>query len=229
VQFDANYTWSHALDYSQNSTAGTTTNNFLNPYGSPLQAYANSQWNIGNRFVGYVLYNFPEISSGSPLKYVTNGWTINDTFQMQNGLPYSAVIGSGFNSSAALNSSWTGAPSPSGSAGDYLPPVGINNYQLPRAIVDDIRVQKGFKIEEKYDLQLSADMYNLANHQNYSISSTDVHQTAYNFTSSGAGISTLTFQPQTGPGVGFGSHSTSNDSGFLYTPREFQLQARLMF
>ena len=229
VQFDANYTWSHALDYSQNSTAGTTTNNWLNPYGPALQNYANSQWNIGNRFVGYVLYNFPEMSSGGPLKYVANGWSIDDTFQIQNGLPYSAVIGSGFNSSAALNSSWTGAPSPSGSAGDFLPPIGINSYQLPRTIVDDVRVQKGFKIEEKYDLQFSADMYNVANHQNYSINSTDVHQTAYNFTSSGAGVSTLTYQPNTGPGVGFGSHSTSNTSGFLYTPREIQVQARLMF
>jgi hypothetical protein len=72
-------------------------------------------------------------------------------------------------------------------------------------------------------------MYNVANHQNYSINSTDVHQTAYNFTSSGAGVSTLTYQPNTGPGVGFGSHSTSNTSGFLYTPREIQVQARLMF
>jgi hypothetical protein len=229
VQFDANYTWSHALDYSQNSTAGTTSNNWLNPYGSPLQAYGNSQWNIGNRFVGYVLYRFPEVPPGNPLKYLTNGWTINDTFQIQNGLPYSAVIGSGFNSSQALNSSWTGAPSPSGSAGNYLPPIGINNYQLPRAIVDDLRVQKGFKFEEKYDLQLSADLYNVANHQNYSVNSTDVHQTAYNFTSSGSGVSTLTYQPSTGPGVGFGSHSTSNSSGFLYTPREIQVQARLMF
>jgi len=92
-----------------------------------------------------------------------------------------------------------------------------------------LRVQKGFKIQEKYDLQLSADMYNVANHQNYSINATDVHQTAYNFNTSGSGVSTLQYQPVTGPGVGFGSHSTSNDSGFLYTPREIQVQARLMF
>jgi len=229
VQFDANYTWSHSLDYSQNGTAGTGTNNWLNPYGSPLQAYANSQWNIANRFVGYVLYAFPDSFHNSPLKYLTSGWTINNTFQIQNGLPYSAVIGSGFNSSAALNSSWNGAPSPSGSAGDYLPPIGINNYQLPRPIVDDVRLQKGFKFQEKYDLQLSADMYNVANHQNYSVNSTDIHQTAYNFTSSGAGVSTLTYQANTGPGVGFGSHSTSNTSGFLYTPREIQIMARLVF
>jgi hypothetical protein len=152
---------------------------------------------------------------------------VNDTFQIQNGLPYSATIGSGFNSSAALNSSWTGAPVPA--VGSYLPPLGINTYQLPRAMVDDLRVQKAFPIMEHYQLELAADIYNIANHQNYSVSATDVHQTAYNFTSSGANVSTLTFQPQTGPGVGFTSHSTSNDSGFLYTPREIQIQARLTF
>jgi hypothetical protein len=90
-------------------------------------------------------------------------------------------------------------------------------------------VQKAFPIMEHYEVQLAADLYNVANHQNYSINSTDIHQTAYNYTSFSAGLSTLAYQPLTGPGVGFGSHSTSNDSGFLYTPRELQLQVRLTF
>jgi len=227
VEFDGNYTWSHSLDYSQNATTSTTTNNWLNPYGPALGNYGNSVLNVGNRFVGYVLYTLPDAPWKGPTTYLTNGWSVNDTFQIQNGLPYSATIGSGFNSSAALNSSWTGAPVPA--VGSYLPPLGINTYQLPRAMVDDLRVQKAFPIMEHYQLELAADIYNIANHQNYSVSATDVHQTAYNFTSSGANVSTLTFQPQTGPGVGFTSHSTSNDSGFLYTPREIQIQARLTF
>jgi hypothetical protein len=66
-------------------------------------------------------------------------------------------------------------------------------------------------------------MYNVANHQNFSTS--DINDTAYNFTSNGV----LQYQPNTAPGVGFTSHSTSNDSGFLYTPREFQIMARLEF
>jgi hypothetical protein len=93
--------------------------------------------------------------------------------------------------------------------------------------VDDLRLQKQFTIKERYNLQLNADMYNVANHQNFSTS--DISTNAYSFTSSGAGASTLTFLPNTAPGVGFGSHSTSYDSGFLYTPREFQVQARLEF
>ncbi len=227
VEFDGSYTWSHALDYSENATTGTAINNWLNPYGPALGNYGNSVENIGNRFVGYILYRVPDGPWKGAARYLANGWSVNNTFQIQNGLPYSATVGSGFNSTAALNSSWNGAPAPS--VGSYLPPVGINTYQLPRAVVDDVRVQKAFPIMERCQLQLAADLYNIANHQNYSLNATDVHQTAYNFTSTSAGAGMLTFQAQTGPGVGFGSHSTSNDSGFLYTPRELQLQARVTF
>ncbi len=226
VQFDFNYTWSHALDYNQNATATTSTNNWLNPYAAARQNYGISQFNVGNRFVGYVLYTFPGVSAGNKLKYVANGWTINDTFQMQNGLPYSANLGTSGTSkvsSGALNTgTWDGVPSVT-----YIPVLGLNTFQVPRAIVDDVRLQKAFPIRERYTLQLNADMYNAANHQNFS--SGDVTQTAYNFTATAANASTVTYSPRTAINTGFGSHTSSNDSGFLYTPREFQIQARLEF
>jgi len=233
LSFDANYTWSHALDFNQNASSTTSTNNWLNPYGAARQNYGISQFNVGNRFVAYAIYNFPNLSTSSALKYAANGWTLNDTFQMQNGLPYSATINQGYSSSAALNSSWNGVPSVY-----YIPVIGLNTYQVPRAIVDDMRLQKSFRFLEKYDLQLAADMYNVANHQNFSTS--DINTSAYNFgsTTVGTGVpavgtaanpAVLTFLPSTAPGVGFGSHSTSNDSGFLYTPREIQIGARLEF
>ena len=34
LQFDVNYTWAHALDYSQNSSTAGSTNNWLSPYGT---------------------------------------------------------------------------------------------------------------------------------------------------------------------------------------------------
>ena len=223
LQFDANYTWSHALDFNQNADSTTATNNWLNPYASARQNYGTSLFNVGNRFVAYAVYTFPGISSGAVLKQLTSGWSINDTFQMQNGLPYSAEIDTGYNSSAALNSgTWNGVPGVY-----YIPPIGLNTYKVPRATVDDIRLQKQFTFRDRYNLQLNADMYNLANHQNFS--TTDINEDAYSFTTSTAGASTLTFLPSTAPGVGFGSHSTSNDSGFLYTPREIQVQVRLEF
>jgi hypothetical protein len=233
LQFDANYTWSHALDFNQNATAGTSTNGWLNPYANARQNYGISEFNVGSRFVGYVLYNFPNIGSGGPLKYVANGWTFDDTFQMQNGLPYSAEINTGYNSAAALNSSWNGVPSVY-----YIPTIGINTFQVPRAIVDDIRLQKAFLFGDRYDLQLAADMYNVANHENFS--TTDINDDAYNFGSttvavgaptvgSAANPAVLTYIPKTAPNVGFGSHTAANNSGFLYTPREIEISAKLVF
>jgi len=233
LQFDANYTWSHSLDFNQNATSTTSTNNWLNPYGAARQNYGISQFNVGNRFVAYAIYNFPNLTTSSALKYVSNGWTFNDTFQIQNGLPYSATINTGYNSSAALNSSWNGVPSVY-----YIPTIGLNTFQVPRAIVDDMRLQKAFRFQDRYELQLAADVYNVANHQNFSTS--DINTSAYNFGSttaakgapavgSASNPAVLTYLPNTAPGVGFGSHSTSNDSGFLYTPREIQIGARLEF
>jgi Carboxypeptidase regulatory-like domain/TonB-dependent Receptor Plug Domain len=230
LQFDANYTWSHDLDFNQNATSTTSTNNWLNPYANARQNYGISQFNVGNRFVGYVLYNFPNLHSGNVLKYLTNDWFISNTFQMQNGLPYSAEVGSGYNSAAALNSSWNGAPSVY-----YIPAqgLGLNTFQVPRAIVDDLRLQKGIRFTERFDLQLNASLYNIANHQNYS--TTDINENAYNFGSttvgsgqplvgSAANPAVLTYQPTT-----FRTASGSNNSGFLYTPREIELGARLNF
>jgi hypothetical protein len=227
LQFDANYTWSHALDFNQNASSTTSTNNWLNPYAAQRDNYGTSQFNVGNRFVGYVVYNLPNAHMTNALKYVTNDWEFDDTFQMQNGLPFSAQISSGFNSAAALNSSWNGAPSVF-----YIPLIGINTYQVPRAIVDDVRLSKGFRFGERFNLKLQANMYNVANHQNFTTN--EINQNEYQFASSTA----ATGQPLVGsvnnPAVlnslpAFQTRSGSNNSGFLYTPREFELGARLDF
>ena len=74
-------------------------------------------------------------------------------------------------------------------------------------------------------------MYNVANHQNFTTS--EINQNVYNFASGSVGSQTnpaqLTYLPKTAPNVGFQSRSGSNNSGFLYTPREFELGARLEF
>jgi hypothetical protein len=225
--FDGNYVWSHALDFNQNAGTGTYTNNWFNPYTNPRQncgtvigcSYGTSQFNVGNRFVGYVLYTIPGVREGSYLKYLANGWSINDTFQMQDGLPYSGTVSSGKPLSTALNSTFNGAPQNIA----FVPLIGLNTNQVPRAIVDDLRVQKQFRFAEKYNLQLSADMYNLANHENFSTG--DISAAEYKFSSTG----TLQYQSRTALNTGFQSHSTANDSGFLYIPREFQIMARLEF
>ena len=177
---------------------------------------------MGNRFVGYAVYNFPKFADGgNGLKYLINDWSFSDTFTMQNGLPYSATISSGKNSTNALTSgTWNGVD---GSGVFYIPvpKLGLNSYQAPRGIADDLRLQKGITFAEKYDLQFLADVYNVANHEN--IGTGDLSKSAYSLSPVSATSGTLVYAPA------FQSKTAANDSGFNFTPREIQIGVRLEF
>ena len=212
LEMNFSYTWSHAMDYAQNATTGTSSNSWYDPFGNYRANYGNSNYNVPNRFVGYVLYNFPNRTSGYGLKYLTNNWSINDSLQMQNGLPIT-IATSGYVGNGIVSG-------PNGSGGGaFFPLIGRNNLKLPRDIVDDLRVVKGIPFTERYKLELRADLFNVANHQNVSSEAT----TGYLLTSTGANTGTATFQS------GFGTRTNVNSSGFLYTPREIQVSARLLF
>jgi len=215
LQFDFNYTWSHALDYSQNATTTDSANSWYDPYSNARANYGNSGYNVPNRFVGYVLYTFPTMHSSEWYTYATNGWSIDTSFQGQSGLPYSTSV-SGFNSNDAIAGDWNGA---GGLAA--IPEIGVNTNKQPRKIVDDIRVQKQFTFEGRYNLQFLVNVFNIANHQNID----GVGTTGYKL-SSGATASQgiATFQSAT-----FGVPTSSNNSGFLYTPRQVEIAARFSF
>lgn len=221
LETDANYTWAHALDYSQNALTQGGGNNVYDPYGPLRQNYGNSNYNVPNRFVWYALYNFPGVHSGDWVKYIANNWSLNNSFQMQNGLPYSVSL-SGFNSSNAILSGLNGAGGQSYIPANVLPGFGIgrNTQSVKRAIVNDVRVAKGIPFTERYILELRADLFNVANHQNVSA----IGSTAYLFSSTGALSSTAAFQSTT-----YGVPTSINSSGFLYTPRQIQISARFSF
>ena len=162
IQFDVNYTWSHALDYNQNATTTNTANNTFDPNGSQRADYGNSNYNVPNRIAGYVLYNLPNTQRGGWEKYLANDWSLNSAFQLQSGLPYSASLNSsGYASYGALFSGWNGAGGTS-----YIPMIGRNTYRYPRDIVQDLRLQKQVPITERYHGELRLDLFNLYNHQN---------------------------------------------------------------
>ncbi|HTX76420.1 MAG TPA: carboxypeptidase regulatory-like domain-containing protein, partial [Terracidiphilus sp.] len=220
VTFDANYTWSHALDFAQNADTEGATNVWYDPYENYRLNYGNSTWNTPNRFVAYALYNFPNMHSGNPLKWVTNDWSLDDSFQTQNGLAYTPAWSGKL--SGALTSGFDGA----GGLGIIPGIFGYDSARQPRTMVDDMRVQKAIPFEAAghgYSLQLIANVFNLANHQNI----TSIGTTAYSLSGS-----TLTYL---GQGSAYpkqdslGIPSNSNSEGFLYTPREVEISARLVW
>ncbi len=215
IQFDANYTWSHALDFSQQANTEGTYNNWYNPYGDARVNYGNSAWDIPNRFVAYALYNFPGMNARNQLKWLANGWSLDDSFQMQNGLPFTAGV-AGYAGNGILNDL-------NGSSGStVIPQIGVNTYRFPRQIVDDARVQKDVAFEGGRNLELSLNAYNLANHQN-----TTGYEATYLYYVSG---SNLEYTGVNGQGAkDFMVRDASNNSGFLYTPREIEIVGRFTF
>ncbi|MGA2890557.1 MAG: carboxypeptidase regulatory-like domain-containing protein [Terracidiphilus sp.] len=228
IQFDASYTWSHALDFAQNAvTSNTAFNEWYNPYSNARVNYGDSSYNVPNRFAGYALYNFPNLHSNNLAwaKYVTNDWSLDDSFQMQNGLPYTIAV-SGF-AGAAVLSDWNG-----GSGTTMLPMIGPNTMRYPRRIVDDARLQKAISFENGRSLQLMANMFNVANHQNVD----GLGTTAYKLSGGSSSPSSASYLTGTATYQGSGSGNntyqiptSSNNSGFLYTPREIEISARFIF
>jgi hypothetical protein len=214
IQFDASYTWSHALDFAQNAdTEGNASGRWYDPYSNPRQNYGNSSFNVPNRFVAYALYNFPNIHSTNWVKYLTNDWSMNNSFQAQNGLPYTAGIG-GYMSSSAF-SGWIGSGGSS-----IIPMIGPNTMKYPRKMVDDVRFQKQITFDKGRNLQLMWNIFNVANHQNI-----DGFSTTSMYYFSGT---TAAWQGK-GTSNGFAVPNSSNNSSFLYTPRQIEIAARFNF
>jgi hypothetical protein len=215
-----NYTWSHSLDFSQNAATTTTAgNDWYDPYNNPRANYGNSSWNTPGRFIAYALYNAPNLHTDSFIKYLTNDWSVNDSFQMQSGLPYTVGV-SGFFGVGIL-SDWNGA-----SGATFIPGIGPNTKAYPRHEVDDARIQKAITLGEGRSLQLMCNLFNVANHQNVD----GLGTTAYKITTSGS-TNTATFQGQytTSSNNTYQIPTSSNNSGFLFTPREVEIAAKFIF
>ena len=220
VQFDVNYTWSHSLDFSQNANTTTTAgNNWYDPYKNPRLNYGDSSWNTPGRFVAYALYNVPSLHTDSFIKYLTNDWTLTDSFQMQTGLPYTVGVSGFF--SAGILSDWNGA-----SGSTLIPGIGPNTQRYPRHEVDDARLQKAIPFGEGRSLQLMCNVFNVANHQNVD----GLGTTAYKITTSGT-TNTATYQGQytTNANNTYKIPTSSNNSGFLFTPRQVEIAAKFIF
>ncbi len=216
AQFDANFTWSHALDYNQNESTSPSSNNWWDPNANPRANYGNSSFNVPRRAVGWAMFNYPVSATGWK-RYVADGWHLNPVIQVQNGLPYSAGVSGTI--TGAAGSGLTG----SGNSG-YLLQLGRNSVRQPKTLVVDARVQKDVHVSERFNVELVAEGFNLLNFVNV----TGVNSTAYSI--SGSSLKYNPFSAGTGltGQSGFGS-ITNADSTFVYSQRQIQLGMKLDF
>ncbi len=182
IQFSVNYTWSHAIDFGQNQSTFSDTNDLLVPNNIALEK-GNSIYDVRHRFVAHAIMTSPW-KVGGWLGILANDWEFDPVYQVQNGLPYSLVTSG--SAPGGLNGTING------SGGDNrIDVTGRNAFRRPMTWVTDIRVAKHFKVQEKYELELIGDFFNIANKQNV----TGVNTTGYFIKSSG------TIVPPTGPAV----------------------------
>lgn len=227
AQFDANYTWSHALDYNQNQSTSPSTNNWFDPLGNAGANYGNSNFNVANRFVAWAMLQYPGQSHGFS-RFLTDGWHLNPVLQIQNGLPYSAGVSGTQPSSGSLKANSSGMNG-SGSSG-YLLQIGRNTFTQPSTLVLDCHLQKDLHISERYNIELLGEAFNVLNHQNV----TGVNATAYSINATATSTTpanSLVYQPAQGAGVNASGFKTVNnaDSNFVYSQRQVQLGIKLDF
>jgi hypothetical protein len=228
VSFDANYTWSHALDFGENNTTGASATSLLDPANLRLD-YGNSNQNVPNRLVIYTVGASPWHFSG-PLGYLLNDYEIAPDYQAQNGLPYSVGI-SGSSSKlyttpgVATQQSIISTSSFNGSGGaNRIPGIDRNALKMPSTWVLDLRLSKRLVVKERYSLEFLAEAFNLANHQNV----TGIGASAYTVSEGVTGFPlTNDLVPYTS--TPFKSITSTDNSNFAYNIRQIQMALRLKF
>jgi len=227
LQLLANYTWSHSLDYGQNATTFSDTNDLLSPTNIHAE-YGNSIFNVPNRFVVSALADSPW-KVGGPLGYLTNDWELAPIYAAQSGLPYSLVTSGtptetlfdAAGDKTVYNALGGGVNGSNGRKG--IDAIGRNTFQMKRTINMDMRLSKKLRFGEHYRAELSGDAFNIFNHQNVNA----VNTTGYIIGSTTNPVTkavtpTLTYNSSFG-------HVTNTNSNFAYTPRQIQIGFRFFF
>ena len=93
LSFDANYTWSKAIDeYSQDATPGQSASLSI-PFSRKLNR-AVSDFDVPHRLVISGVWSLPSMQRTSPvLRWVAGGWELSGIFTSRSGLPFSVFSG----------------------------------------------------------------------------------------------------------------------------------------
>jgi outer membrane receptor protein involved in Fe transport len=209
IQLNYNYTWSHSLDFGQNGSTFSDTNDLLDPFNIHNE-YGNSIFDVRQRSVLSAIIESPWKKEGA-LGYLANGWQLSPLYQAQSGLPYSLVT-----AGTLLGGVSSGVNGSGGRSG--IDVVGRNTFRMPRTQVVDVRLSKKFTFGERYSAEVMGQAYNLFNHVN----ATSVNNLGYILSSTGTGCPCLNFNSA------FGTVNNAN-SNFAYSSRQVEIGFRFLF
>jgi len=234
LQLSGSYTWSHSLDYGQNASTFSDTNDLLLPNNLKLE-YGNSIFNVPDRFVVSAIAESPW-KVGGALGYLANDWQLAPIYASQSGLPYSLVTSgtppcitlsittdpvTGNTTTVCAKALGSGINGSNGRKG--IDVIGRNTFQMKRTIDMDLRLSKKIRFGDRYSAEILGEAFNLFNHQNV----TGVNNTGYGIGST-TNPATKFVTPTLSFNAPFGSVTNSN-SNFAYTSRQIQIGFRFLF
>ena len=190
LQMQANYTWAHTLDVSNDSNGGGQQMNPFNWKGD----YGNANWDIRHRFLATFNYEIPFFAATNPiLKGVFAKWQANGGVAIQTGTPFN-ITSNGIDT-ANTASPGTYRPNLVGTAtqncgrghlvgcidstaysiaGLYPATtnyaygnLGRNIFHGPGAETVDFSLMKYFPIKERVKFQFRFEAFSIFNHANF--------------------------------------------------------------
>ncbi|HEY6340162.1 MAG TPA: TonB-dependent receptor [Bryobacteraceae bacterium] len=220
LQFETNYTYSHALDYVSDVFNGRyNAGEPEDSYNRQLE-YGAADFDLRHRLVAYGVWDLPVFRNNKWL----GGWSFDGNFSIQSGSPFTifdsatdtnsdgvfgdraAYLGTGSPMSTVTHSmspadgyiekaSMFGpTPVPTGGIADGL--LARNVMTGPKFVGTDLSISKKFEVTERIGLKVIVSGFNVFNHPNFALPVGDVNNTAQ------FGQSIATIQPNnTGTGA----------------------------
>jgi len=188
-EFQASYTWSHAIDDSVDLQSTTT------PQDSyfPSHDRSTSLFDQRHRFVFSGVYQTGKLSGSGFASKLFSNWTFAPLVEFSSGRPFNIITGNGDNlqlSSLTGRPNTTVNPACGGSVNSKFSPTGVfqepcilgfdgtlisldgnlgrNAGISPWTVFSDLRVAKRIYFGERFNLELIADMFNIPNRYNVS-------------------------------------------------------------
>ncbi|HXY07285.1 MAG TPA: TonB-dependent receptor [Terriglobales bacterium] len=243
LQFQASYTYSHALDivsnggilpYSLNDSVGPVAN----PFNFKALNYSNADYDVRQNFSANYVWQIPSHFQGA-MDRILGGWTLSGTWYARSGYPFTiydtGATGGFFGNSNGYAVGYSPIPTFTGSfpdcsghsqttpcvtAGQFTEDGSFggtrrNFFRGPHYFSSDFTVMKNIKLTERFNLGIGTNMYNVFNHPNFGNPDHDLAVL------STLGFSQTTVEPATSP---YGAFVGSAVSG-----RVIQLAGKLTF
>ncbi len=235
----ANFTYSNAKDGGQISGVNGTFNGTDTPI-DPMNIkaeYGRSDLDMRTRTTGSLVYAPTFKFSNLLERTVVNGWSISGSYTAQSGNPVTAFMSNSPGSALGVGdpNNTAGVAGDGGVTGAELslfnsgtggrvPQLKRNAFAGPGVHLLDARLSRDFTIHEGLKLEILAEAFNVANHQNILAVSTN-YSSFVSAAKCPGGHTNDCIAPYTA--TTFGSATSTNST--LFGPRQAQFSAKFLF